>query len=708
MRFVLILHLLLPLLAWGNPVSTEQVTARLVAERMAEAPGEVSDLLLVLDIRPGWHTYWSNPGDSGEPPGIDWTLPPGVTAGALQFTVPDLIRVGPLANFGYSARALHPVSIEIPGDWPVGEAIPIRARAHWLVCADHCIPESAMLELTLPVADRPGARDPAVSDLFAEARNALPQGPLSGAVISESEHGGRLEVPFQDQLPRPESVRFFPSQWGLIEHALEQSWRLTPERGGERLDLDLTLGPLGTATDPSGLLVVQDADGVRHGFDLSPVRLTGPAPAPAGPSSMGLPLALGFALFGGLILNLMPCVFPVLAIKTLSLAGHQGLGPRGRALHGLAYTAGVLVFFGILGGLLLALRAGGAAVGWGFQLQYPPFVAAMAYLFLVLGLGLSGALTLGVGLMGMAGDASGSGQGARAAFGTGALAALVAAPCTAPFMGAALGYAVTLPWPQAIAILLTLGLGLAAPFLLLSLWPALAARMPRPGPWMDVLRQFLAFPLFATAAWLVWVLSVQSGPRGVALVLAGMLMLAFGLWARERTRTRSRPWAGVGLAVSITGLAGALWLALLTDAPGTPDIASPKGEVEAGALYHEPYSAERLAVARTEGRPVLVNMTAAWCITCLVNEQVALSNQRVVELLRARGILYLKGDWTNRDPAITDYLAGFGRSGVPLYVLYPEVGEPLVLPQLLTPSIVESAIASLGDPGPQPSGGENP
>jgi len=708
MRLALILPLLFPLLAWGNPVSAEQVTARLVAERMAVAPGESADLLLVLDIRPGWHTYWTNPGDSGEPPGIDWTLPPGVTAGPLQFTVPELIRVGPLANFGYSARALHPVSIEIPGDWPVGEAIPIRARAHWLVCEDYCIPESAVLELTLPVGGRAGERDPAVSDLFAAARDALPQGSLSGAVMRESENGSHIEVPFRDRLPRPVSVRFFPSQWGLIEHAAEQPWRLTHGKDGTRLELDLTLGPLGGRVDPSGLLVIGGADGVRRGFDLTSVRHPGSATIQADPSPLGLPLALGFAFLGGLILNLMPCVFPVLAIKALSLAGQRGLGLSGRVLHGLSYTAGVLVFFGVLTGLLLALRAGGVAVGWGFQLQYSPFVAAMAYLFLVLGLGLSGALTLGVGLMGVGGGASASDQGARAAFGTGALAALVAAPCTAPFMGTALGYAVTLPWPQSLAILLTLGLGLAAPFLLLSLWPALAERMPRPGPWMEVLRQILAFPLFATAAWLVWVLSVQSGPRGVALVLAGMLILSFGLWARERTLTRPRPWVGVGLAASVTGLAGALWLALLTDASGTPDTTTPKGEVEVGALYHEPYSAERLAAARTEGRPVLVNMTAAWCVTCLVNEQVALSNLRVVELLRARGILYLKGDWTNRDPAITDYLAGFGRSGVPLYVLYPEVGEPLVLPQILTPSIVESAIASLGDPNPRPSGGESP
>lgn len=690
---------LVPVLAWGNPVSTERVTARLVAERLAAAPGTGAALLLVLDIRPGWHTYWQNPGDSGEPPRIDWTLPDGVTAGPLGFTRPKLIPVGPLANFGYSGRALHPVTLDIPAHWPPGEPVALRAEAHWLVCEGHCIPESAVLELSLPVAEAPRGPDPAVAGLFAEARQGLPEGLLEGARWVVAGEGPRLEVPLSG-MPAPTGLRYFPAAWGLIEHASDQPWERISRPEGDWIRVHLTPGTASASADPAGLLSLTDAEGVTRAFEVLPQRSAATSPQPPGGAPLGLSLALGFALLGGLILNLMPCVFPVLAIKALGLAGQGGQSAGERALHGLAYTAGVLLFFAILGALLLGLRAGGAALGWGFQLQYPPFVAAMAYLFLVLGLSLSGALTLGARVMGVAGGSLGANQGLRAAFGTGALAALVAAPCTAPFVGAALGYAVTLPWHLALAILLTLGLGLAAPFLLLSLWPALAARLPRPGPWMEVLKQLLAFPLFATAAWLVWVLSVQTGPAGVALVLAGMLLLTFGLWLRERTALGARSRLRLGSAATALALAGSLWLAWLTDGPtaaGTPIAA---GIGTTGALPHEPYSAERLAAARAQGRPVLVNMTAAWCITCLVNERVALSGQGLGERLAARDVLYLKGDWTNRDPAITEYLAGFGRTGVPIYVLYPGAGDPRVLPQILTPAIVDAAIASLGDPDP--------
>lgn len=712
MRRVLI-PLLTPLwllasLAWGNPVSTENVRARLVAESLVTAPGQSAELLLVLEIRPGWHTYWRNPGDSGEPPRIDWTLPPGVEAGPLGFTTPELIRVGPLANYGYSGQALHPVALAIPPDWPVGEPVQARAEAHWLVCEEHCVPESAVLDLSLPVDTRGGDPDPALAALFARARGALPAGALAGAVLSATPEGARLTVPLAGDLQRPLSVRFYPYAWGLVEHAAEQPWRHRSGSSGARIEMDLTPGDAFARVDAGGLLVLVGADGVTGSYELAPVRSAGLLVRPPDPSALGLPLALGLAFVGGLILNLMPCVFPVLAIKVLSLAGHGGLALRGRALQGLSYTAGVLVFFGVLAGLLLALRAGGAAVGWGFQLQYPPFVAAMAYLFLVLGLALSGALTLGGRLMGLAGGAIGRSEGPGAAFATGALAALVAAPCTAPFMGTALGYAVTLPWPLALVILLTLGLGLAAPFLLLSLWPALAARLPRPGPWMEVLKQLLAFPLFATAAWLVWVISVQAGPRGVALILTGMLLLTFGLWVRERTALRSTSWARLGTTASLSGLVGALWLGLLIQGAGLAGPQGASGAESAGGPPHEPYSAERLASARSGGRPVFVNMTAAWCITCLVNERVALSSDAVAQRFAAQNILYLKGDWTNRDPAISDYLAGFGRTGVPIYVLYPGNGEPRVLPQILTPAIIDSAIASLGDPDPHLSRGENP
>jgi len=407
---------------------------------------------------------------------------------------------------------------------------------------------------------------------------------------------------------------------------------------------------------------------------------------------MGLPLALAFALLGGLIRNLMPCVFPVLAMEALSLTRSGGLSLRDRVLQGLAYTAGVLGFFALVAALLLALRAGGTVVGWGYQLQHPPFVALMAYLFLLLGLSLAGAITLGSRLMGV--GATGPSAGTRGAFVTGALAALVAAPCTAPFMGAALGYAVTLSWPLALAVILTLGFGLALPYLILAVVPGMGRVLPKPGKWMETLKQLLAFPMFATAAWLVWVLSVQAGPPGVAMVLAGVVLLALGLWVWERSRHTTGRLRALAGAVAASSLAAALALGM-----GIDRLKSVPQQEHAppSSLAAEAFTPQRLEAARSEGRPVFVNMTAAWCITCLVNERVALSSAKVADAFESAGVLYMKGDWTNRDELITRYLEGFGRSGVPLYVFYPPQGEPRVLPQILTESKVLEVL------GPAPS-----
>jgi thiol:disulfide interchange protein DsbD len=707
---LLVLSLVWAGLVSGNPVTTENVTARLVAERIEIAPGETLDLALVFEIRPGWHTYWRNPGDSGDPPRIHWTLPKGVEAGPLRWPRPELIPVGPLANYGYSDHAVHLIALSVPADWPIGEPVRIRADVDWLVCEEHCVPESGRLDLTLATvavaraatgaAVGPGPIDPAQAEVFAAARAGLPQGRIEGAVLGTAGERLGLVVPARKLPETIEGVWFFAGEWGLIEHAAAQPWREVDDE----LTIDLSPGALAGQAAPEGLLVVADARGQIHSYEVGAVR--GPLPEDiTRVRPIGLTLAFVFAFLGGLILNLMPCVFPILAIKALSLInGLSGQGPeaaRERAVHGVAYTAGVLLFFAALAGLLLALRAGGTAVGWGFQLQYPPFVVFMAYVFFVIGLSLSGAVTIGARLMSLGG--AGTGSGTAGAFGTGALAALVAAPCTAPFMGAALGYAVTLSWPLALAIMLTLGFGLALPFLVLSLVPRLATLLPRPGAWMETLKQALAFPMFAGAAWLVWVLSVQTGSAGVALALGGLVLLAFGLWLRERTRglpSARRRW---GLAATSAALVGALYLGVATDRLAAPTLS--EGEQSASRLASEPYSSERLAAARDARRPVFVNMTAAWCITCLVNERVALSTSGVARSFSDAGVLYLKGDWTNRDPAITAYLAEHGRNGVPLYVFYPPGGDPQVLPQILSEEMVRRAIrpssagSSLGSSG---------
>ena len=694
------LLLWLPLTGAAEPVKTEHVTARLIAERGQITPGASVDLALVFDIQPGWHTYWRNPGDSGEAPRIAWTLPKGVVAGPIRWPHPELIRVGPLANYGYSGRAVHLVSLSVPRDWVAGTPIVLRADAHWLVCAEECIPESGVLELTLPTSEVSGAVDPTWAALFARARESLPAGRLEGTLRAGPGEGRlRLSIrPATDDVLSIEpaaSPWFFAGTWGLIEHAADQPWRIS----GERLEIDLTPGTMAATADPDGVLVVTGADGRPRSFSISASRDAGPLPA-SNPETgaLSLPTALVFALLGGLILNLMPCVFPVLAIKVLSLTGGQAVGASQRVLHGFAYTGGVLLFFGFLGVLLLALRAGGAALGWGFQLQYPPFVALMALVFLVVGLALAGAVTLGTRLMALGGGQQGG--GVVGAFSTGALAALVAAPCTAPFMGAALGYALTLAWFEALVVMLTLGLGLALPFLLLSLSPALARRLPRPGSWMETLKQGLAFPMLGAAAWLVWVLGVQTGPDGLALVLTAMVLTAFGLWVRERSLLASPSVRQVGAVVAAAGIGVALWLSIATGRVAAPPAASaataPMGQDQ--GLTVKPYSARRLDEARAARRPVLVNMTAAWCITCLVNERIALSTADTAELFSRRGLIYLKGDWTNRDPAITQYLASFGRTGVPLYVYYAPGQAPRVLPQILTAGIVRDAVEGAAAP----------
>nr|WP_010132299.1 protein-disulfide reductase DsbD [Microbulbifer agarilyticus] len=382
-------------------------------------------------------------------------------------------------------------------------------------------------------------------------------------------------------------------------------------------------------------------------------------------------LAMALAFGGGMLLNLMPCVFPVLSIKALTITNS---GDR-QQLHGWAYTAGVVATFLLIAALMLALRTAGEAVGWGFQLQSPVVVAALAYLFFAMGLSLSGLTEFGGRLMGL--GANSESKGLSGSFSTGALATVVASPCTAPMMGSALGFAVTQPAPVALAVFAALGFGMAAPFLLLTYIPALAQRLPRPGPWMETLKQLLAFPMYLTAVWLLWVLGRQSGSDGVTLVLAGAVAIAFALWLWPRPATAGKTWLRTSTAV--IAVAGAIWVLPNLDSNASQPTQASKSD------YWQTYSPEALAAARSEGRPVLINMTAAWCITCLANEKVVLSSDRITAAVADLGITALKGDWTNQDPQITELLARYGRSSVPLYLLFPEGGgEPQILPQILT------------------------
>jgi len=653
-------------------VRSPQATATLVADVAAVAPGESFRLGLRLRLAEGWHSYWRNAGDAGAPPELTLSLPEGAQAGPFQWPAPERITYGPLVNFGYKNEVLLPLVVSVPASLQAGDSFAISAEATWLVCAEVCIPEEGRFSLTLPVAAR-ALPSPLATGFFEAVEDRLPR-PWIGTARAGA-GGGRASLSLDAAMLNRATVTdafFFPNDSGVIDNTAPQPMQLA--QGA--LTLGLTLAPGANPAALAGTLVLRDGGGQRAAFTLD-AGIAGP---PVGAGETPFLLAIGFALLGGLILNLMPCVFPVLAMKALALARLSGGARAEVRAHAASYTAGVLVSFAVIGGLLLALRAGGSVAGWGFQFTEPAFVAGMAWLVLAVGLNLSGVFTLGrpVGT----GQSVAARGGHLGAFATGGLAVLLATPCTAPFMAAALGAALVMPAPQTMAVFLALGAGMAAPYALLGLFPGLATRLPRPGRWMEVLRQGLAFPMYATAAWLVWVLAQQSGAEGVMLGLAGAVLLAAGLWAlgqAQRLGAGRGRIAGVA-AAGIAVLAALALLPRLSAAPAVAASADPRAEA---------WSESRLAALLAEGRPVFVNATAAWCITCQVNERVALRTVAVQEAFATRQIAYLKADWTRGDAAIGAMLRSQGRDGVPLYLYYaPGAAVPVVLPQILTESIL--------------------
>ncbi len=683
LRSALLALLATPLLALAAPpqAATEHVQARLVSSQAAVAPGQRFTVALEQDIKAHWHTYWLNPGDSGQATSIDWQ---GAQAGPIQWPTPSIQAIGPIVNYGYEGKPALLVDVTVPADAKPGARFQPTAEVRWLVCKDVCIPEQVTLGLDLPVAaqGKPGPD----ADLIDAWRNAIPKPAPFAVKLTAAPQGVRLTGPTAGVT----KAYFFADTWGAVAHSAPQA--LTAEAGGWALDIPAGDEPLAAGKPLSGVVVLTTATGEQAwtvsapmpegaGKGPGPADLTTPAaeggasPAAAPEGDLGLAPALALALLGGLILNLMPCVFPVLSIKALALV-NQG----NHKAEGLAYTAGVLLSFAALAGVLIALRAGGQQVGWGFQFHSPVFVLVVAYLLFLVGLNLSGFFDVGGSFTGI-GSGLAARQGLAGSFFTGVLAAVVATPCTAPFMGAALAFALAQPAVVMLAVFLALGLGLALPFLVLAFWPAAQRWLPRPGAWMDTFKQFLAFPMYAAVVWLLWVLAQQAGPDGVALALGGLVLIAFALWVRRAGR-------GV-LAGSVTAVSLALALGMAAWIKPAP-----AADVRAESSV-EPYSAERLADLRAQNKPVFVNMTAAWCISCLVNERVALSRPEVHEAFAKAGITYLKGDWTREDPKITAVLKAHGRSGVPLYLYYaPGAAEAQVLPQILTPGLVIEAVST--------------
>ena len=701
----LLLTLLLAGPAFGQAVvTTDNVRAELISEAATIKPGEPFWVALRQTIKPHWHTYWKNPGDAGQPTEIKWTLPAGTKADSIVWPTPSVIDVGGVINYGFSDESMLLVRITPPAE-PATGTLRLEAAAEWLVCNDVCIPEEGKFALDLPLG--PAAR-PAVAAtlaLFDKARRQVPTDSPWPARFGVAKSGDPTLVVEAKGL-KPETVRdvyFFPAEWGFVAHSARHAAVVTAE--GIRVPLKKGDAKAAVPQTVAGVLVLTEKTGdgsQRQAFNvtakLDPAFVPTPMPlaALATDDQLTFVEALLFALVGGLILNLMPCVFPVLAMKAAAFARLAGTAPQEIRRDGFAYTAGVLASFGAMAAVILAIRASVGEVSWGFQFQSPVFSLLVAYLFFTVGLNLSGLFEISGRFTGMGQGLVGRG-GTTGAFFTGVLAVIVATPCTAPFMAAALGFALSQPGPKTVAVLLAMGLGLALPYLVLSLTPALQRRLPRPGPWMDRLRQLLAFPMYASAVWMVWVLIQQTGADGVLYALGGMVLIGFAIWLlRFGPAETLAGWLRRGTAIASIALALAA-VVKIEEGSATVSSTSPSGGATTGVSFEgwERFSRARMTEAAAAGKPVFVDFTAAWCITCLVNERVALETQGTRRAFEQTGTVKLKGDWTNRDPEISALLKELGRAGVPLYLFWPPGAErPKILPQVLTEAAILAELSS--------------
>ena len=696
--------------AQGAVVTTPQVKAELMAHAPdGVAAGKPLWLGLKLQHAPHWHTYWKNPGDSGLPTTLAWQLPEGVQAGEIEWPTPAKLPLGPLLNFGYEGTLLLTVPVTVPAGFS-GNTLDVKLRADWLVCKDVCIPEGGDFTLRVPVQAATGGN----AALFEATRAAVPR-LAPGSQARATVESGALVVKIFG-LPaawQGKSLSYFPETTGVIHNAAkpEAGWEagtwtarvpLDPQRSASPATMPSVLVAEGVPTGAVVLVAVTGAWPAAAAVATAlPPLVEGQASTTSTTSTTSVPAAsLGWALLaalvGGALLNLMPCVFPVLALKVMGFAGHAQ-DRRALLAGGLAYTAGVVVSFVALAALLLALRAGGEQLGWGFQLQSPVVVASLAALFTLIGLNLAGVFEVGSVLPSSLAAARARHPVVDSAL-TGVLAVAVASPCTAPFMGASLGLAVTLPTAQALSVFAALGFGMALPYLAASAWPRVAQAMPRPGVWMAHFRTLMAFPMFATVVWLVWVLGQQTGIDGAAALLLLLVALAFAAWALGSPGLGTAARRGFGTLAVLLMAAALFWAgpslrqeAMAAPGAGSPDARNPDG--------WQPWSAERMAQARAEGRPVFVDFTAAWCVSCQYNKRITLSRDEVLKAFDERKVLLLRADWTRRDGAITAELARLGRSGVPVYALYaPRAVAPQLLSEILSVDEVRTALSSLPPP----------
>jgi thiol:disulfide interchange protein len=667
------------------PVQASHLSVQLIAARDGIHPGSSLQAGLHFRLDKGWHVYWSNAGDSGEPPKITWTLPDGITASPMQFPVPQRLPLGSFMDYGYENEVVLPIVLGAEESLKPGAKVEAAAKVSWLVCRETCIPGRAEVKLPFSIdgPTTPGLEMAQGLIQSWQQRLPMPLPPGGKASFAATPTGFNVVLLTGKSEPL---AQYFPYDEAQIKNAAKQ--KLTPLKHGIEIGIEKDENLKATPATLHGLVVFPDG----RAYD---VQFAQGAVATDEAASAGFEQVLkiaGLAFLGGIILNLMPCVFPVLFIKGLALVQSSGEDRSRMRAHGVVYALGIIASFWAVVAVLLALRAGGRQFGWGFQFQSPEFIAVIALLLFFLALSLAGMFEIGLTLT-SAGSGLASRQGYLGSFFTGVLAMVVATPCTAPIMGAAIGFALAQSAGVTFAIFTALALGLAAPYLLLSFNPAWTRLLPRPGAWMEVLKQATALPIFATVIWLVWLFAQSVGVNPLLGLLGGFLLLAIAGWVLGR-------WPARGFGTAVAAVVGIFAVALPIYAAqkysSVPSTVTNKATVQGPGSW-EPFTPQLVEAYRAQGKPVFVDFTASWCLSCQFNEKVVLDREDVQKRLHQSGIALVRADWTRHDDVIAQTLANLGRSGVPTYVLYSGTSgtAPKILPEVLTPGIVFDALDEL-------------